>query len=124
VITERPDRQVLVVGDTVVGLVLTHLLRHAGYDPLLVSGTKTRPLSRVAYLCLPVIRVFEAIGVGTSARDFGTTADSVSVCGSHSQGESTVFSMENESEIRIPLVVSTACLRRALETKLPEHQYG
>lgn len=124
VITERPDRQVLVVGDTVVGLVLTLLLQNAGYDPLVVSGTASPVSSQVTYLCPPAVRTLNAVGVDTSVLDHGATVESVSVDVSPSQGDSTVLSMDAESAETLPLVVHTAGLRRVLEAKLPEQQHG
>jgi 2-polyprenyl-6-methoxyphenol hydroxylase-like FAD-dependent oxidoreductase len=124
VITERPDRQVLVVGDTVEGLVLTLLLRRAGYDPVVVSGTPPPYSSRVTYLCPPVVRTLDALGVDTSVRDCGTTVESVSVDVSSSQNKPTVLSMDSDQAETPPLVVRTACLRRALDAQLPEQQHG
>ncbi|WP_436930624.1 FAD-dependent oxidoreductase [Halosimplex halobium] len=123
VITERPDKQVLVVGDTVVGLTLTLLLRHAGYDPLVVNGTAPPVSSRTTYLCPPAVRTLDAVGVGTSVRDCGTTVESVFVNVSTSQSDPTVLSMGTEQAETMPLVVRTDRLRRALETRLPEQQH-
>lgn len=44
------DRQVLVIGDTTAGLVLTLLLARAGYDPLLVADVETGVRSRQVLL--------------------------------------------------------------------------
>jgi 2-polyprenyl-6-methoxyphenol hydroxylase-like FAD-dependent oxidoreductase len=123
VITDHPDRQVLVVGDTVVGLVLTLVLRHAGYDPVVVSGTASPVASRVSYLCPPAVRTLEAVGVGTAVRDCGTTVDSVTVDESASQREPTALSMER-GRSETPLVVDTGSLRRTLEAHLPDQHQG
>jgi 2-polyprenyl-6-methoxyphenol hydroxylase-like FAD-dependent oxidoreductase len=124
VITERHDRQVLVVGDSVVGLVVTLLLQNAGYDPLIVSGTGPSASSRLTYLCPPAVRTLDAVGVDTCIRDCGTTVENVSVDVSSSQNEPTVLSMETERAETLPLVVRTARLRRALEAQLPDQQHG
>jgi 2-polyprenyl-6-methoxyphenol hydroxylase-like FAD-dependent oxidoreductase len=124
VITERRDRQILVVGDSVVGLVLTLLLQNAGYDPLIVSGAAHPVSSRVTYLGPPAVRTLDAAGVDSSVRDCGTTVESVSVEDSPSQDEPTVLSTETEPAETLPVVVRTARLRRALEAQLPARQHG
>jgi 2-polyprenyl-6-methoxyphenol hydroxylase-like FAD-dependent oxidoreductase len=123
VITDLPDRQVLVVGDSVVGLTLTLILRQAGYDPVLVSGTTPPVVSRVSYLTSPAVRTLDAVGVGMAVRDCGTTVESVTVDDPSSQREPTALSMETERS-ETPLVVDTASLRRRLEAHLPEQHHG
>jgi 2-polyprenyl-6-methoxyphenol hydroxylase-like FAD-dependent oxidoreductase len=123
VITDRPDRQVLVVGDTIVGLTLTLVLRHAGYDPVVVSGTAPPVASWGCYLCPPAIRTLDAVGVGTAVHDCGTTVESVTVDESSSQREPFALSIETERS-ETPLVADRASLRRALEAQLPEQHHG
>lgn len=120
VITDYPDRQVLVVGDTVAGLALTLLLRNAGYDPLVVGGTGRPFPSRVAHVSPPALRTLDAIGVGTTVRNQGTTVDSVSVHRSGSPTAETTLSETASPEGALPLVVSTERLYDALSATIPE----
>lgn len=120
VITDYPDRQVLVVGDTVAGLTLTLLLRNAGYDPVVVGGTGRPRPSRVAHLSPPALRTFDALGVGTTVRNQGTTVDSVSVHRSGSPTAETALSKTAAPDGGLPLVVGTDRLSDALSATIPE----
>jgi 2-polyprenyl-6-methoxyphenol hydroxylase-like FAD-dependent oxidoreductase len=112
-----------VVGETVVGLTLTHLLRRAGYDPLLVSGTDRPAISRVSYLCAPALRILDSIGVGSRLRKRGTGIDSVSVRRSPPAEEGSTVLPRNERSVDTrPVVVRTSDLRSALESQLPDRQ--
>lgn len=123
VLDRRPDRQILVVGDTVVGLTLTLLLRRAGYDPLLVSGAGAPARSRVSHLSPPVLAVLDAVGVGTRLRDRAVTVGSVSVrTPPLPDGSRTVLPADEAPEGARPAVVRTRRLRRALEERLPDRQ--
>lgn len=120
-VARNPDRQVLVVGETVVGLALAHFLRHAGYDPLLVAGTEQSSLSRVTYLWPPVLRALDAVGVGTAVRDCAAVVDSVSVRRPDSgRDRATVLTRDVASATAPPVVVRTRDLRRVLAGSLPE----
>jgi 2-polyprenyl-6-methoxyphenol hydroxylase-like FAD-dependent oxidoreductase len=121
VISEHPDRQVLVVGDTIIGLFLTLLLRHTGYDPLLANGTERTFSSRLAHLCPSAIRTLAILGV--PVRECGTTVNSVSFRTATSQNEhSATLSREMEASDTPSLVVSRKRLRNALEERLPMEQ--
>jgi 2-polyprenyl-6-methoxyphenol hydroxylase-like FAD-dependent oxidoreductase len=112
-----------VVGETVVGLTLTILLRRAGYDPLLVSGTGRPAISRVSYLCAPALRLLDSIGVGSRLRKRGTKIESVSVRRSPPAGGGSTALPRNEHSVeRRPVVVRTSDLRSALESRLPDRQ--
>jgi 2-polyprenyl-6-methoxyphenol hydroxylase-like FAD-dependent oxidoreductase len=112
-----------VVGETVVGLTLTLLLRRAGYDPLLVSGIGRPAISRVSYLCAPALRILDSIGVGSRLRKRGTRIDSVSVRRSpQAEAGSTVLPRNERSMDTRPVVVRTSDLRSALESQLPDRQ--
>jgi 2-polyprenyl-6-methoxyphenol hydroxylase-like FAD-dependent oxidoreductase len=121
VISEHPDRQVLVVGDTTVGLVLTLLLRRAGYDPLLANGTE-RPLSsRVAHLSPPAVRTLAALGV--PVREWSTAVNSVSVRTAASQDERSVALSWETGDAKTPsVVVCRKRLHNALLERLPTEQ--
>jgi 2-polyprenyl-6-methoxyphenol hydroxylase-like FAD-dependent oxidoreductase len=120
-IARNPDRQVLVVGETVVGLALAHFLRHAGYDPLLVAGTEQSSPSRVTYLWPPVLRALDAVGVGTAVLDCAAVVDSVSVRRPDSDRDrATVLRGDAASTTAPPVVVRTRDLRQVLAGSLPE----
>ena len=111
------------VGETVVGLTLTLLLRRAGYDPLLVGGTGSPVPSRLTYLCAPALRVLDAVGAGTRLRERSVTVDSVSVRQVAPPEESrAVLARDGPPEETRPVVVRTRWLRRVLEERLPEEQ--
>jgi 2-polyprenyl-6-methoxyphenol hydroxylase-like FAD-dependent oxidoreductase len=123
VISQHPDRQVLVVGDTVVGYTLTLLLGRAGYDPLLVSGTGSHAASRVTYLSSPAVQVLNAIGLRQPLRERGVHIESISVqsyTGEHS--ESAILVPDGLPAERRPVVVETQQLRSILKQRLPDRQ--
>ena len=124
VISEHPDRQVLVVGDTIVGLALTLLLRRAGYDPLLVSEPNRPVPSRIASLCPPAIGVLDAIGVGTAIREYGTAIESVSVRDSAPASEAPTVLSRETTPAETPVLVRRRRLRRALDAQRPADQRG
>ena len=121
-ITRETDRQVLVVGDTVAGVTLTHLLERAGYDPVLVTGPETTAASRLAYLWPPVLRLLDAVGVDVPAFDCGVEIDGVDVQASTKGG--TLLSREADTAPVQPALVRTALLRRRLEARLPDAKRG
>jgi 2-polyprenyl-6-methoxyphenol hydroxylase-like FAD-dependent oxidoreductase len=112
-ITEEADRQVLVVGETVAGLALTLLLDRAGYDPVLVRGSETAPVSRLGYLWPPTLRLLDALGVDVSAPDCGVGVDRVDV-----RADGTLRSYVADTAAGRPALVRTTRLRRALEAEL------
>ncbi len=122
-ITRKTDRQVLVVGDTVAGVTLTHLLNRAGYDPVLVTGPETTAASRLAYLWPPVLRLLDAVGVDVPALDCGVDIDGVDVQATTQQG-GTSLSREADTASVLPAVVRTARLRQRLEARLPDAKRG
>ena len=114
-----PDRQVLVVGDTVVGVFLCALLRDAGYDPLLLERPDQVVESRVTLLWSSTLGVLRTVGV--SLRDIATVVDTVSVERIDSRRSHATLSREAAGEAE-PVVVRTRDLRRALEAQLPVTQ--
>jgi 2-polyprenyl-6-methoxyphenol hydroxylase-like FAD-dependent oxidoreductase len=115
---DRPDRQVLVVGDGVGGLALALLLQRAGYDPLLVAGGHRPVESRLRCLWPPTLEVLDALGVRDRVRDHGTTIESVAVRrGDQPRERATVLS---RGTAPAPVVVRTRALRRALADRLPD----
>ena len=123
VLGRNTDRQVLVVGGTVAGLVLALLLERAGYDPLLVAGPERSAPSRLAYLWPPALRVLDAIGAGTRVLDH-SVVDSVSV--RSQDGETAVRSRDRDAMAAPPVFVRTATLSRLLRARLsdgPERRF-
>lgn len=118
------DKQVLVVGDTIVGFTLTLLLRRAGYDPLLIGGSDRQASSQVTYLCPPILEVFDAIGIRPRILDQGSTIDTISVQRAGSQPDNqTILSSEVNPEDAHPVVVRTRTLRHALDKRLLDRRY-
>jgi len=122
------DRQVLVVGDTVAGLVLTLLLERAGYDPVLVGGgeavggpgSPAPAVSRLAHLWPPALRLLEAVGVDVPAPDCGAGVDSVTV----RAAEGTLRSADADAAPVRPALVRPTRLRRRLQARLPDAERG
>jgi 2-polyprenyl-6-methoxyphenol hydroxylase-like FAD-dependent oxidoreductase len=110
-----PDRQVVVIGGTIVGRTLALLLRHAGYDPVLVAGTEPVVESRVTFLWPAAVRVFEQVGVDPERGDWSTTVDGVCTRRSDDARESRGVRSGAGGPERDPLVVGTRALRAALE---------
>jgi 2-polyprenyl-6-methoxyphenol hydroxylase-like FAD-dependent oxidoreductase len=120
IIAGESDRQVLVWGETVVGLVLTHLLDCAGYDPLLVAGADQERKSRVSYLWPSALRVLAAIGVDAAVRTRSLEIDAVSGRRFDDGRESEfVLSRDSDPSAAAPVLVRTRDLRRVLTDELP-----
>ncbi|MFC7132954.1 MULTISPECIES: FAD-dependent oxidoreductase [Salinibaculum] len=120
---EDTDRQVLVVGDGIVGLALTHLLRRAGYDPLLVAPPRREETHHITYLWPPAGRLLAALGLGQLLRSQGTVVDSVTVQSADAGQEHTTVAPDERPPGRSPAVLfPTRRLRRALEERLPDGQ--
>jgi len=113
VIGEHLDRQVLVVGDTIVGHTLTLLLHQAGFDPLLVTASDRVYESEIAYLWPAAVQTLEFVGVDLSTLKYSTAVDTVrdmteptenaTTCRSHQVGENS------------PMVVPTSEVRGLLK---------
>lgn len=135
VLGPQPDRQVVVVGETIVGLALTLLLRRAGYDPLLVAGANHDPRTRVTYLWPPAVSALDAVDVGPSLRDASEAIEGVSVGqAERGHGSAPPYSTkgmgvrpegadgaEGAGETP-PRVVRTHDLARILRDRLPDEQ--
>jgi 2-polyprenyl-6-methoxyphenol hydroxylase-like FAD-dependent oxidoreductase len=115
VIGQHPDRQVLVVGDTIVGYTLALLLGRAGFDPLLATASDAYNESGIVSLRPAVVRALEGIGVELSALEC-TRIDSVSVqSATPSKENTTVTSRRYQADEEGLVVVSTRDLHRVLE---------
>jgi 2-polyprenyl-6-methoxyphenol hydroxylase-like FAD-dependent oxidoreductase len=120
VITEK-DRQILVVGDTIAGLTATHLLRHAGYDPLLVA-TSSSVTHEVTYLWPPAVDVLNSIAASAPILDVASPLDGVAVRARDGQREYTALAGESSRTETPATLVRTRTLRRALRAALPAEQ--
>ena len=120
---QHPDRQVLVVGDTVVGRTLACLLRRAGYDPLLAADPEAAVESRLTHLWPPAQQVLDAIGVWSAVSDSRTTLDDVAIQGpTIDQGPTRLSTDDAATDGRLPAIVETQALRGVLEGRLPENR--
>jgi 2-polyprenyl-6-methoxyphenol hydroxylase-like FAD-dependent oxidoreductase len=121
VIGTQPDRQILVAGDNITGQVLILLLRHAGFDPLLVPTNTAADKSQLVYLWPAAAQTLKFIGVDLSESESGTTIDSVSVRNT-CEGTSPVASRPDGPTEALPTVIPTAELHRLLEEQSPEQR--
>lgn len=117
----KPDRQVLVAGDSITGQVLVLLLRHAGFDPLLVPTNNASDNSQLVYLWPAAARTLKFVGVDLSESESGTTIDSVSMRNT-GEWKSRVASRPDGATEALPTVLPTAELRRLLEEQSPEQR--
>jgi len=121
VFEQHPHKQVLVVGDSVVGRTLACLLRRAGYDPLLAAGPDPTVESRVTSLWPPARETLAAVDIWDALTDVSTTISSVTVSGPATDRTPTRFSAtEGEPVAGLPAVVETQTLRAALAERLPD----
>ncbi|WP_152436548.1 FAD-dependent oxidoreductase [Halosimplex carlsbadense] len=115
----HPDRQVLVVGTTVVGAALALLLRRAGYDPLVVAGGDTPSGSRVTPLSPWALAALDAVDVGATVRSRAVAVRGVSVQGTDSTAPTDAAAVGDlPAGEASPALVRTRGLRRALEARL------
>jgi len=115
-----PDRQVIVIGDTIVGRTLTLLLRRAGYDPLLVADTGSTVESRLTLLWPAALGVLEAVGVNVKRGDWSTTVEGVCVRRGDAQGANQGVPSDGTLSETSSLVVETQALRDALGGRCSE----
>lgn len=116
------NRQILVVGETTAGLAATHLLRHAGYDPLLVSDPSSQVTREVTYLWPPAIELLSALGASDRMLDVGSPLDGVAVQARDGHREYTALPGDNSGLETPAALVRTSTLRQALEDALPVDQ--
>ncbi|MFC7078540.1 FAD-dependent oxidoreductase [Haloarcula halophila] len=117
----RRDRQVLVVGETVVGRTLTLLLHREGYDPLLVRQSSDSIESRATFLPQPACRVMDSLAIDTASSDHGVPVQRVSFeQGRTSAKPSSVTTAASSPGDPGAVVVDTPWLTDALEATLPD----
>jgi 2-polyprenyl-6-methoxyphenol hydroxylase-like FAD-dependent oxidoreductase len=120
VIGQHPDRQVLVVGDTIVGHTLVLLLDRAGFDPLLATGSGQSAESKIVSLWPSAVRALEVVGVNPFALEY-TSINSVSIQSVIPSTENTtVTSRFDQPDGDSLVVVSTVELHHTLEKSSAE----
>jgi len=120
VISDYPDRQVLVIGDTIVAHALALLLRRTGYDPLFVTGQGQSTESQLTFLCPAAYRVLHALGAGEHLRDNGVALERIAVQRVDSRGDTaTTLSSSANAERTAAVLARTKPLKRALEPPSP-----
>ncbi|QLH77249.1 hypothetical protein HZS55_08075 [Halosimplex rubrum] len=119
----RPERQVLVVGETAVGLTLALLLRRAGYDPLVASSDAEPSRSGVTYLPPATLAVLAAVDAAAAVRERGVAVDGVSVRQNDTEAATDAAVPGGLDGVETPpVLVRTRALRRALDARRPARQ--
>jgi 2-polyprenyl-6-methoxyphenol hydroxylase-like FAD-dependent oxidoreductase len=121
VLDEGPERQVLVVGDGLVGRTVTALLQHCGYEPVLaVSDSQPSPPA-VVHVAADAMCALETLDIVGQVRDRGTRIESVQTTHAETASDSAARSVETTE--RTPSMAGTvidgAELRRALAVEWP-----
>jgi 2-polyprenyl-6-methoxyphenol hydroxylase-like FAD-dependent oxidoreductase len=118
VLREARDRQVLVVGDTTVGRVLTGLLRHAGFDPVLATDGD-RPVESVATLLdAPALDVLGVVDVADRVRERGTEVAAVASSWPRGEGRDRASAVAPVPDaVPSPIVLETATVRRLVDAE-------
>ena len=112
------DRQVLVVGDTTVGRVLTGLLGRAGYDPVLAAAAGESVESRATVVDARAFDVLAAAGVAEGVRDRGTALVAVSSTWLRGDGREPASSVARVPHDRPrPVAVETTAVRRVVDAE-------
>ena len=115
VIGEHPDRQVLVVGDTIVGYTLTLLLHQAGFDPLLVTASDRAYESEITYLWPAAVQTLEFVGVDFSMLEYSTAVDNITVRDRTEPTENKTNCYSRQAGKKSPMVVPTKEVRGLLK---------
>jgi 2-polyprenyl-6-methoxyphenol hydroxylase-like FAD-dependent oxidoreductase len=114
VIGDHPDRQILVVGDTIVGHTLTLLLHQAGFDPLLVTASGKAHESKIAHLWPAAVRTLEFVDIDLSTLAYHTAVDNVSVQDWTAPTENAPTTNSHQANGEPPMVVPTTELHGLL----------
>ena len=115
VIGEHPDRQVLVVGDTIVGYGLILLLHQAGFDPLLVTASDRAYESEITYLWPAAVQTLEFVGVDFSMLEYSTAVDNITVRDRTEPTENRTNCYSRQAGEKSPMVVPTNEVRGLLK---------
>ncbi|WP_323675919.1 hypothetical protein [Halorubellus sp. PRR65] len=120
VLRRRPDRQVLVVGDGIVGRTLTALLQESGYEPVVTPSPGQPPERAVVHLGPAALDAFAHLGLARHVRAAGTRIDAVRVTrSSTADAASTGDAASTESTSAAGFVVDASELRRLLAAEWP-----
>jgi 2-polyprenyl-6-methoxyphenol hydroxylase-like FAD-dependent oxidoreductase len=112
------DRQVLVVGDTTVGRVLTGLLGWAGYDPVLAAADAESVEPTATVVDRRAFDVLAAAGVAEAVRDRGTSLAAVSSTWPRGNGRDPASSVARVPPDRPrPVAVETTGVRRVVDAE-------
>lgn len=116
VLRTAPERQVLVVGETVVGRCVAGLLDRCGYDPVLAGANVEHVESAVSVVGPRSLDVLSAIGVAADVREHGTRVESMATgCTSAAGTHPGHFPVDSPTTGSDSVVVETATLRRLFD---------
>jgi 2-polyprenyl-6-methoxyphenol hydroxylase-like FAD-dependent oxidoreductase len=120
VLGRGPERQVLVVGDGLVGRTVTAMLQRCGYEPVLAVSDDQGTQPAVVQVSSDAIRTLEELDVAGRIRDRGTQIDSVRTTHVGSEAAATARSGSTvERTTAVGSVIDAAALRRALAVEWP-----
>ncbi|MFC6955015.1 hypothetical protein [Halorubellus litoreus] len=121
VLGRGPERQVLVVGDGLVGRTVTAMLQRCGYEPVLAVSDRQRSPPVVVRVASNAMRTLEALDVASHVRDRGTRIDSVQA--THPEtwaaGTGRLVSTTERTTTAAGSVIDATELRRALAVEWP-----
>jgi len=118
VLRESRDRQVLIVGDTTVGRVLTGLLRRAGYGPVLAATRAGSVEPAVGIVDAGAFDVLAAAGVADRVRERGTGIAAVDSTWPREDGGEPASSLVRLPPDRArPVAIETATIRRLVDAE-------
>ncbi|WP_227134659.1 hypothetical protein [Halorubellus salinus] len=120
VLDQRPDRQVLVVGDGVVGRTVTALLQRSGYEPVLAATLDHDPERALVHLDAAALEGLAHLDLAGPVRDRGTRVESVRVTRAGAESTGSGVTVETvESPGASSVVVEARALRRLLAAHHP-----
>jgi len=112
-----PTRQILIVGDSLVGLVLAVFLQNSPHEPILLQSGSDAAASSLTTIGPGGIQLLDRMGIGDSIRDIGYALESVAV---EAQDATTVGkqSLTPDAGGSVPVIVPTDALRAVLRERL------
>ena len=122
VLGRGPERQVLVVGDGLVGRTVTAMLQRCGYEPVLAVNDTQRSSPAVVQVASDAMRVLEDLDVASRVRDRVTRIESVQATHAETEAAATersVSTTERTGSTTAGSVIDAAELRRALAVEWP-----
>lgn len=115
-----PERQLLVVGESVVGCTLALLLDRAGFDPLLTGSDADRARSAATTLWSSTCRTLAHVGVPPASLQGATPVDRVAPAAPDAPDEPAGSWRRAERASRDAVIAPTDALRRALQSRAAE----